>query len=169
VPILGDIREAAKLAEQLGLDSVWSTDHLIASAPILDSTAVLGVAAGVTDRIRIGYGALIPSPPILIGGEGIRARRRAAEFGEGWITIGTPPEEIAKHRAQLAELVAGHGRPAPYSVVVSPPLSVDREQALDQLAAYAAAGTRRVVLPPSGSDWREAYETAAAFREKLGD
>ena len=59
VPILGDIKRAARSAEELGLDSVWSTDHLIASAPILDSTAVLGAAAGATERIRLGYGVLL--------------------------------------------------------------------------------------------------------------
>ncbi|WP_227979354.1 LLM class flavin-dependent oxidoreductase [Nocardia spumae] len=58
-PILGDIRAAARLAEEAGLDSVWSTDHLLASAPILESTVTLATAAAVTDRIRIGYGVLL--------------------------------------------------------------------------------------------------------------
>ena len=44
-PILGDVRAAARLAEELDLGSVWSTDHLIASAPLLDSTVVLATAA----------------------------------------------------------------------------------------------------------------------------
>jgi len=60
-PILGDIGAAARLAEGLGLDSVWSTDHLAASAPILDSTVVLATAASVTERIRIGWGVLVLS------------------------------------------------------------------------------------------------------------
>lgn len=60
-PILGDVGAAARLAEGLGLDSVWSTDHLAASAPILDSTVVLATAAAVTARIRIGWGVLILS------------------------------------------------------------------------------------------------------------
>ncbi|MBF6175427.1 LLM class flavin-dependent oxidoreductase [Nocardia blacklockiae] len=58
-PILGDVRAAARLAEELGLESVWSTDHLIASAPILESTAVLATAAAVTERIRVGFGVLL--------------------------------------------------------------------------------------------------------------
>src|ERR1700754_3219500 len=58
-PILGDVRASARLAEELGLDSVWSTDHLIASAPILDSSVVLATAAAVTERITIGYGVMI--------------------------------------------------------------------------------------------------------------
>ncbi|MBB5914189.1 alkanesulfonate monooxygenase SsuD/methylene tetrahydromethanopterin reductase-like flavin-dependent oxidoreductase (luciferase family) [Nocardia transvalensis] len=58
-PILGDVRAAARLAEEVGLDSVWSTDHLLASAPILESTGVVATAAAVTDRIRVGYGVLL--------------------------------------------------------------------------------------------------------------
>lgn len=60
-PIIGDVRAAARFAEEVGLDSVWSTDHLVASAPMLDSTAVLATAAAVTERIRIGYNVLLLS------------------------------------------------------------------------------------------------------------
>ncbi len=58
-PILGDVRAAARLAEELGLGSVWSTDHLIASAPLLDSTVVLATAAAVTDRVGIGFATML--------------------------------------------------------------------------------------------------------------
>ena len=58
-PILGDVRAAARLAEELNLGSVWSTDHLIASAPLLDSTVVLATAAAVTGRVGIGFGAML--------------------------------------------------------------------------------------------------------------
>src|SRR4029077_19568766 len=40
-------------------DSVWSTDHVIASAPILDSTVVLATAAAVTGRVKIGFGVML--------------------------------------------------------------------------------------------------------------
>lgn len=58
-PILGDVRESARFAEEVGLDSVWSTDHLVASAPILDSTVVLATAAAVTERITVGFNVLL--------------------------------------------------------------------------------------------------------------
>jgi Luciferase-like monooxygenase len=58
-PILGDVRESARLADEAGLDSVWSTDHVIASAPILDSTVVLATAAAVTGRVKIGFGVML--------------------------------------------------------------------------------------------------------------
>lgn len=58
-PVLGDVAGAARFAEECGLESVWSTDHVVASAPILDSTAVLATAAAVTSRIKVGYGVMI--------------------------------------------------------------------------------------------------------------
>ena len=58
-PILGDVRASARFAEELELGSVWSTDHLIASAPILDSTVVLSTAAAVTERITVGYAVML--------------------------------------------------------------------------------------------------------------
>lgn len=60
-PILGDVRESARFAEEAGLDSVWSTDHLVASAPMLDSTVVLATAAAVTDRIKVGFNVMLLS------------------------------------------------------------------------------------------------------------
>lgn len=58
-PILGDVGASARFAEEAGLDSVWSTDHLIAGAPILDATIVLAAAAGATRRIRLGFGVML--------------------------------------------------------------------------------------------------------------
>jgi alkanesulfonate monooxygenase SsuD/methylene tetrahydromethanopterin reductase-like flavin-dependent oxidoreductase (luciferase family) len=58
-PVLGDVGAAARTAEEAGVESVWSTDHLIASAPMLDSTVVLATAAAVTERVKIGYGVML--------------------------------------------------------------------------------------------------------------
>jgi alkanesulfonate monooxygenase SsuD/methylene tetrahydromethanopterin reductase-like flavin-dependent oxidoreductase (luciferase family) len=243
-PIIGDVRAAARLAEDLGLDSVWSTDHLIASAPILDSTAVLATAAAVTEKIAIGYGVMLlalrpaawaakqistlqhlsggrlllgigtgnpahgdvgwraagmsyadrgrrtddalrvlpalvtgqevdlgeglrvrlapgsPMPSVLIAGDGPAARRRAAAFGDGWVGIGLSPQDVAAGVAELAALAADHGRPSPAVTVVAPALDPDPGRAGAQLSADADAGTERVILPPTGPDWRTVYETA---------
>ena len=194
-PILGDVRASARLAEELGLDSIWSTDHLVASAPILDSTAVLATAAAVTERITIGFGVMLLAlrpvawaakqistlqyltgdrvvlgigtgnpahgdigwraaglsysdrgrrtdealrvlpalvtgqpavlddglevtlapgatmPPVLVAGNGDRALRRAAAYGDGWMSIGLSPEDAATGSATLRELAA-ETRPA---------------------------------------------------------
>jgi alkanesulfonate monooxygenase SsuD/methylene tetrahydromethanopterin reductase-like flavin-dependent oxidoreductase (luciferase family) len=242
-PILGDIRASARLAEHLGLDSVWTTDHLIASAPMLDSSVVLATAAAVTERITIGYGVMLLAlrtpawaakqistlqhvsgnrvalgvgtgnpvhgdigwraagmsfadrgrrtdeslrvlpalvsgepavlgdglevtlapgsvmPPVLIAGNGDRAMRRAAEFGDGWMAIAVPAEEVAASLSALGALAAGFGRPVPRLTVVGPVLDADPGKAAAQLAAYAEAGTERVILIPTG-DWQRDYERA---------
>jgi alkanesulfonate monooxygenase SsuD/methylene tetrahydromethanopterin reductase-like flavin-dependent oxidoreductase (luciferase family) len=252
-PILGDVRESARFAEQAGLDSVWSTDHLVASAPILDGTVVLAAAAGATERITLGFGVMLlalrpvawaakqisslqhvsghrlvlgvgtgnpvhgdigwraagvpyrdrglrtdealrvlpglvtgqptvlsdgvrvtlapgsPMPPILIAGNGTKALRRAAARGDGWAAIGISPAEVAAHLATLEHLAEQHGRPRPRATVVGPPLDADPAKAAAQLAAYADAGTERVVLTPTGPDWRRDYEFAAAVRADLRD
>jgi alkanesulfonate monooxygenase SsuD/methylene tetrahydromethanopterin reductase-like flavin-dependent oxidoreductase (luciferase family) len=242
-PILGDIRASARLAEHLGLDSVWTTDHLIASAPMLDSSVVLATAAAVTERITIGYGVMLLAlrtpawaakqistlqhvsgnrvalgvgtgnpvhgdigwraagmsfadrgrrtdeslrvlpalvsgepavlgdglevtlapgsvmPPVLIAGNGDRAMRRAAEFGDGWMAIAVPAEEVTASLSALGALAAGFGRPVPRLTVVGPVLDADPGKAAAQLAAYAEAGTERVILIPTG-DWQRDYERA---------
>ncbi|MFD0363416.1 LLM class flavin-dependent oxidoreductase [Nocardia sp. GCM10030253] len=245
IPILGDVRASARFAEEVGLESVWSTDHLIASAPMLDSTVTLATAAAVTDRIRIGYNVLLLAlrptawaakqisslqyvsnnrlllgvgtgnpahgdvgwraaglsfedrgrrtdealrvlpdlvtgrpttlpdgleltlspgsamPPVLVAGNGNRARRRAAAYGDGWITLQTGPDQIVAEIAELRELAAQHGRPTPAVTVVAPSLSADPGQAAEQVAAYAAAGVERLTLAPTGPDWQRDYEFAA--------
>jgi alkanesulfonate monooxygenase SsuD/methylene tetrahydromethanopterin reductase-like flavin-dependent oxidoreductase (luciferase family) len=98
-------------------------------------------------------------PPVLIAGDGDRAMRRAAAFGDGWISIGLPADEVAARLSTLGELAAGLGRPAPRLTVVGPVLDADPGKAAAQLAAYAEAGTERVILIPSG-DWQRDYERA---------
>ena len=237
-PILGDVRESARYAEEAGLDSVWSTDHLIASAPMLESSVVLATAAAVTERITIGYNvmllalrpvawaakqistlqlvsndrlvlgvgtgnpahgdagwraagvefadrgrltdealAVLPDliagtspdvqispgakvPPIFVAGNGARAHRRAAAYGDGWATIAMSPAEIRTNLARINELAAEHDRPALKATVVAPPLEGDPAE---HLAAYEAAGVERVILPPA-VDWRRAYENAAKLK-----
>ncbi|MBH0779285.1 LLM class flavin-dependent oxidoreductase [Nocardia bovistercoris] len=244
-PILGDVRASARLAEALGLESVWTSDHLIASAPILDSTVTVATAAAVTDRIRVGFNvmllalrpvawaakqiaalqhvsgnrivlgvgtgnpahgdigwraagvafdgrgartdealAVLPDlvtgkpatlsdglevtlspgaelPPILVAGNGDRARRRAAAHADGWIVLRPEPGEIPAARAHLRELAERYGRPVPAITVVAPELPTDVTAAADRLAEYAAAGVERVVLAPSGPDWERDYTFAA--------
>lgn len=47
--------QVARRVEDLGLDSLWVSDHLAWGTPILDSTLTLTAAAAVTERIEIGY------------------------------------------------------------------------------------------------------------------
>ncbi len=48
------VAAAARLAEEIGYDSIWAGDHLKCPAPVLDAVTCLGVAAAVTTRVTIG-------------------------------------------------------------------------------------------------------------------
>ncbi|MQY31043.1 LLM class flavin-dependent oxidoreductase [Nocardia aurantia] len=250
-PVLGDIPAAARFAETAGLDSIWVADHLLPTAPILDSTVALAAAAAVTERIGIGYRVLLAAlrpvawaakqaaglqhvsgdrlrlgvgtgnpahgdigwraagvsfadrgdrtdealrllpdliagrtttlpdgtvaalspgatvPPILIAGNGTRALRRTATYGDGWISLGNSDAELTAARDRLAELAAERGRPAPGLTVMQ--VAPDTVTALaDRLAALAELGAERVlVLPPDGN-WRAAYEFIAEAKAAAG-
>ncbi|RJO70774.1 LLM class flavin-dependent oxidoreductase [Nocardia panacis] len=58
---LGDVAAAARHAEELGFESVWVVDQLIAGTgiPVLESLTSLAAAAAVTSRIRLGVGVLV--------------------------------------------------------------------------------------------------------------
>src|ERR1700760_3362448 len=63
----GDIPAAARQAEDLGFESAWVVDQLVAGTgvPVLDSLTSLAGAAAVTRRIRLGVGVLIaPLRPV---------------------------------------------------------------------------------------------------------
>ncbi|TMR10177.1 LLM class flavin-dependent oxidoreductase, partial [Nonomuraea turkmeniaca] len=56
-----DLREAARHAEDAGLDGVWHGDHLAIGNPTLDAPIALATAAAATTRIRIGTSVFIPA------------------------------------------------------------------------------------------------------------
>lgn len=56
-----DLREAARYAEDAGLDSIWMGDHLAIGAATLEVTIGLATAAAVTDRIAVGAGVFVPA------------------------------------------------------------------------------------------------------------
>ncbi|MGW6283199.1 LLM class flavin-dependent oxidoreductase [Kribbella sp. NPDC055071] len=243
-PILGDVRASARYAEEVGLDSVWSTDHLIASAPILESSVVLSTAAAVTERITVGFNVMLLAlrpvawaakqvstlqlvsgnrvvlgvgtgnpahgdigwraagveyaergrltdealevlpdliagrpttvgpelevtlspgsvvPPLVVAGNGVRAHRRAARYGDGWATLAMSPEEIRTSLERINEFAAEYGRKPLRATVVAPDLQGDP---IERLAAYEAAGVERVILAPTG-DWHHDYEQAAELK-----
>src|ERR1700738_306890 len=64
----GDMAATARHAEDLGLESVWVVDQLVAGtgAPFLDSIVALTTAAAATKRVRLGFGVIIlPLHPVV--------------------------------------------------------------------------------------------------------
>src|SRR5918997_4509985 len=58
------IKDFARTVEDMGFDSIFVTDHLIAakrfySVSFLEPLSALAVAAGVTERVRLGTSILI--------------------------------------------------------------------------------------------------------------
>jgi probable F420-dependent oxidoreductase len=51
--------EAARLADDLGFDAAWVGDHLACPAPGLDAPSCLAAAAGVTQRIALGFSVML--------------------------------------------------------------------------------------------------------------
>ena len=80
-----------------------------------------------------------PSPPVplVIGGKGDAAVRRAARYGDGWLAIFCSARRFAQTREQIAEAAAGLGRPVPswYGINVWCGLDADAARARSLLAA----------------------------------
>lgn len=58
---LPSVAASARLAEDLGFDSLWAGDHLFFHRPNLDAMIVLAAAAGATSRIALAPGVLLPA------------------------------------------------------------------------------------------------------------
>jgi alkanesulfonate monooxygenase SsuD/methylene tetrahydromethanopterin reductase-like flavin-dependent oxidoreductase (luciferase family) len=128
---------------------------------------VTGEPAVLEDGLEVTLSPGSAMPPVLIAGNGDRALRRAAAYGDGWVSVALTPEEVASGLVALGELAAGHGRPVPRATVVGPALDADAGKAAAQLAAYAEAGTERVILSPSGAAWQRDYERAGELLAAL--
>ncbi|MEZ5100093.1 MAG: TIGR03619 family F420-dependent LLM class oxidoreductase [Thermoleophilia bacterium] len=55
----GRYRAVAELADDLGFDSLWATDHLAFASPILEGLVALSLFAGCTRRIALGAGVYL--------------------------------------------------------------------------------------------------------------
>jgi alkanesulfonate monooxygenase SsuD/methylene tetrahydromethanopterin reductase-like flavin-dependent oxidoreductase (luciferase family) len=116
-------------------------------------------------EVALAPGSLMP--PVLIAGNGKKALRRAAAYGDGWMSIGLSPEDVSAGLAEVRELASQYGRPAPGATVVGPALGTDPGQAASRLSAYAAAGAERVIVAPTGPDWQRDYDFAGKVRAAL--
>lgn len=90
-----------------------------------------------------------PHPPIYIGGHSPAARRRAADYGNGWFPNTVEPRDIREMRASLA----ARGRA---DVVLNAPADEDQPELLDQFAdAGADRATFHIPSEPESATLRK--------------
>lgn len=97
-----------------------------------------------------------PHPPIIVGGDGAAALRRAATIGQGWIPMNHSPEQLPASIARIAELRATAGVPGRCEVTVgggvTSPADVER---------YAGLGVDRLLVRP----WTSSREAIAGIED----
>ena len=96
-----------------------------------------------------------PWPPIVIGGDGPAALRRAATVGDGWIPMNHPLDQIPPAVARIAELRAAAGRDGKTEVTMGGTITSP-----DDVLRYEAAGVDRVIVRP----WQKSREAIDGIR-----
>ncbi|WP_405410164.1 LLM class flavin-dependent oxidoreductase [Streptomyces decoyicus] len=128
-----DIARVARHAEEVGLESVWTGDHLSADFPVLDSSLVLATAAAATRRIRVGYGVMLPAlrPQAwaakqigtlqhLSGGRVLLGVGVGSGAGEEWAVAGVPPKERGRRTDGFLRALPGLLAGQPTTVTDAP-------------------------------------------------
>jgi alkanesulfonate monooxygenase SsuD/methylene tetrahydromethanopterin reductase-like flavin-dependent oxidoreductase (luciferase family) len=189
----GDVVAAARHAEDLGFESAWVVDQLIAGTgvPFVDSTVALGAAAGVTSRIRLAFGVMILAlRPVVWAAkqaaslQQVSGGRLLLGVGVGgdrhdrsWDAAGVPRRERGRRTdaalAVLPGLVAGKavhvdGRPIQLAPGVAVPPIVVGGMAEAALARAARWGDGWFTLPLPAAQIAPAAERLAEIAADLG-
>jgi probable F420-dependent oxidoreductase len=96
-----------------------------------------------------------PYPPLVIGGDGPAALRRAASVGDGWVPMNHTLEQIPPQAARLAELRAAAGRDGRVEITLGA-----TPTDLDDVVRYADAGVGRVIVRP----WQRSRDAIEGLR-----
>ena len=94
-------------------DRAGRTDEFLALLPGMLAGQPLPSGSGAFAGDAIRLLPAVPVPPLWIGGTSLPALRRAARFGDGWLSGLQTPREFAAGRQRLFELSDEAGRPRP--------------------------------------------------------
>jgi alkanesulfonate monooxygenase SsuD/methylene tetrahydromethanopterin reductase-like flavin-dependent oxidoreductase (luciferase family) len=190
---LPNVAAAARHAEDLGFESAWAVDQLIAGTgvPFIDSTVALAASAAATTTLNLAYGVMIlPLRPVawaakqaaslqhlsggrLLLGIGIGGDRHE----QSWQAVGVPKQERGQRTdaalAVLRDLIAGepvemNGATVQLSPGVTvPPIIVGgmSEAALTRVATY---GDGWFMLPLPASQLKDAATRLAELAADRG-
>jgi alkanesulfonate monooxygenase SsuD/methylene tetrahydromethanopterin reductase-like flavin-dependent oxidoreductase (luciferase family) len=169
------------------------TDSVLKALPSL----LIGHATETPDtKVVIRLAPPAPMPPIWIAGASARARRRTAEFGDGWYPAMITPAKFASGLAEIRDLADKAGRPAPIGGIqpfgalgtstgtvaktlnknYSLPLEVADKivvggtpsRVADQINEFVEAGAEHVSVVAMGAgDWRTQAELLAQAKALL--
>jgi probable F420-dependent oxidoreductase len=108
-----------------------------------------------------------PHPPIFMGGSSPHVFKRVVEWGDGWMPVLSPVEEIHRGRAILNELAQKVGRD-PKSIQVLAFGQAGKFRTRDEIKALEKAGTDHVTIWLTKSETKEAVaELEQLAREVL--
>jgi len=128
---------------------------------------VTGQAAELRDGLEVTLAPGSVMPPVLEAGNGDKALRRAAAYGDGWLSIGLPPEDVAAGLARWADSrlsAAGRCRARALSARRSTTIRGRPRRNCPPMPPPAPSG---VILAPSGTDWQRDYEFAGQVQAAL--
>jgi alkanesulfonate monooxygenase SsuD/methylene tetrahydromethanopterin reductase-like flavin-dependent oxidoreductase (luciferase family) len=119
----GDVTASARHAEDLGLESAWVVDQLVAGtgAPFIESVVSLAAAAGATTRIRLGLGVIIlPLRPVVWVAKQVASLQHVSHdrlilgVGAGgdrhegsWVAAGVPRRERGRRTDTALRVLPG--------------------------------------------------------------
>jgi alkanesulfonate monooxygenase SsuD/methylene tetrahydromethanopterin reductase-like flavin-dependent oxidoreductase (luciferase family) len=119
----GDMVATARHAEDLGLESLWVVDQLVAGTgtPFIESVVSLAVAAGATTRIRLGLGVIIlPLRPVVWVAKQVASLQHVSHdrlilgVGAGgdrhdrsWVAAGVPRRERGRRTDEALRVLPG--------------------------------------------------------------
>lgn len=108
-------------------------------------------------------------PEILVGGNSLAARRRAARFGDAWLPIGLDSAALAEGREDLKRLASEFDRPTP-EIVFGKRFSFDGAEetagALRELEDVGVTGVVHMAAAKTIDDFRREVDALATLRER---
>jgi len=123
-----------------------------------------------------------PYPPILVGGQGNPAMRRAARLGDGWHPNGNSPDKMASRIKKLTLIAESEERPlSDLKISVRSELDVlasdsessenptvgSKDQILSTIDAYGKLGVQEMVFSVSTDDTERIKTVMENFAEKV--
>lgn len=108
-------------------------------------------------------------PPIFVGAGASPGIRRAARYGDGFISVGLPPDTIARLKTRLGELRASFGRTGPFPLYSQVSAPTTAEDARDLVEHYGGVGVDGLIVSEgatvSGVPFLEREAVARALLE----